>query len=129
MPLLINIIADASKQVSKKSIPAGKAYLVLWCRVFGEAFVKVDNEMIFAAEAGYASERSISTWREHLRVLKDLGFIDYKAGPGGPMYYVLLLNPYHVVKNLRAQEWMSEIAYTSFLQRAMDIGATADLTQ
>jgi hypothetical protein len=127
MPILINMIGDASKQVSPKSIPAGRTYLVLWCRVFGEGMVKIDNEMVAASEAGYAGERSISTWREHLRVLKELGFVDYRPGPAGPMQYVLLLNPYKIAKKLRDQGWVSEIQYTGLFQRATEIGASPDL--
>lgn len=127
MPILMNIIGDASKQVSVKSVPAGRAYLVLWCRVFGEGIVKIENEMIAASEAGYTGERSITTWREHIRVLKELGFIDYKPGPAGPMQFILMLNPYSVVKILREKARIQEGQYTALLQRAMEIGASSDL--
>lgn len=127
MPILMNIINDASKQVCSKSVPAGRSYLVLWCRVFGEGIVKVENETVAASEAGYLGERSITTWREHMRVLKDLGFIDYKPGQAGPMQFVLLHNPYYVVKDLRAKKWIPEGQYTALLQRALEIGAASDL--
>lgn len=127
MPILMNIINDASKQVSSKSVPAGRTYLVLWCRVFGEGIVKIENETVAASEAGYVSERGITTWREHLRVLKELGFIDYKQGPAGPMQFILLHNPYFVVKDIRAKKWLQEGQYTALLHRAMEIGAAPDL--
>lgn len=127
MPILMNIIGSVSKQVSAKSVPAGRAYLVLWCRVFGEAIVKIENEMVAASEAGYIGERSITTWREHIRVLKELGFIDYKPGQAGPMQFILLLNPYSVVKALREKGWLQEGQYIAVLQRAMEIGAAPDL--
>lgn len=127
MPILMNMIGDASKQVSAKSVPAGRSYLVLWCRVFGEGIVKIENEMVAASEAGYTGERSISTWREHIRVLKELGFIDYRAGAAGPMQFVLLLNPYQIAKVLRGKKWIQEQQYTALLQRAMEIGAGPDL--
>lgn len=127
MPILMNVIGDASKQVSAKSVPAGRTYLVLWCRVFGEGIVKIENEMVAASEAGYTGERSITTWREHIRVLKELGFIDYKPGPAGPMQFILMLNPYSVVKALRGKAWVQESQYTALLQRAMEIGASPDL--
>lgn len=98
---------------------------MLWCRVFDEAFVKIDNEAIAAAEAGYTGERNVTTWREHLRVLKDLGFIDYKEGPGGSFQYILILNPYHVVKAHKDQ--IQPATYTAICQRALDIGAADDL--
>jgi hypothetical protein len=125
MPLFMDLIADVSKQVTAgKSVPAGKTYLVLWCRVFDEGMVKVDVEATAAMEAGYTGERNVTTWREHLRVLKDLGFIDLRAGPAGPCQYVLLLNPYHAVKELHAKGWIQKVTYAALLQRAQEIGAT-----
>jgi hypothetical protein len=129
MPLFINLINDISKQVTDgRSVPAGKSYLVLWCRVFDEGFLKIDSEASAALEAGYAGERNVTTWREHMAVLKQLGFIDCKEGPAGPFQYILLLNPYQVVKALKAKGWVQESAYTALFQRAVDIGAS-DLTE
>lgn len=129
MPLFIDLIQDVSKHVSGgKSIPAGKAYLVLWCRVFDEGLVKLDQEAAAALEAGYSGERNVTTWREHLRVLRELGFIDFKQGPAGPCQYVLLWNPYRAAKALREKKWLQEATYTALLQRAIEIGAT-DLEQ
>jgi len=128
LPILMNMITDASKQVGSKSVPAGRTYLVLWCRVFGEGLVKIENEMTAASEAGYVGERSVSTWREHLRVLKELGFIDYRPGSAGPMQYILLLNPYTIAKQLREKGWVGANQYTGLFQRAIEIGAGPDLT-
>lgn len=125
MPMLMNLINDASKQVtSGKAVPAGKAYLVLWCRVFDEGFLKIESEATAALEAGYAGERNVSTWREHMRVLKELGFIDYKPGPAGPCQYILLWNPHHVVRALRAKGWVQDLMYFAIYQRAVEVGAT-----
>jgi hypothetical protein len=125
MPLLMNIIQDVSKHVTKgKSIPAGKAYLTLWGRVYDEGVVRIDQEAAAALEAGYSGERNVTTWREHLRVLKDLGFIDFKPGTAGPAQWVLIYNPYVAVKKLRQKKWVQEEAYTALLQRAIEIGAT-----
>lgn len=126
MPLFMELIADASKQVTagSKSVPAGKAFLVLWCRVFDEGLVKIEIEAAAAREAGYIGERNVTTWREHLRVLKELGFIDYKPGLAGPCQFVLLLNPYHTAKKLLKKGWVQEDAYTTLFQRAQEIGAS-----
>jgi len=125
LPLLSNLINDLSKIVTDgKSVPAGRAYLVLWCRVWDEAMVKIDSEAVAAAEAGYVGERNVTTWREHLRVLKDLGFIDYKPGPAGPYQYVLLYNPYQIVEAQKGK--IQSAMYTALYQRALEIGAAAD---
>lgn len=125
LPLLINLINDLSKSVADgKSIPAGRTYLVLWCRVWDESMVKIDSDAIAAAEAGYIGERNVTTWREHLRVLKDLGFIDYKPGPAGPYQYVLLYNPYQVIEAQKGQ--IQPTTYAVIYQRALEIGAGSD---
>ncbi|WP_454710509.1 hypothetical protein [Delftia acidovorans] len=125
MPLFMELIADASKQVTGgKSVPAGRSYLVLWCRVFDEGLVKIEVEAAAAMEAGYIGERNVTTWREHLRVLKELGFIDFAAGLAGPCQFVLLLNPYHAAKALHAKKWVQQGAYTALFQRAQEIRAT-----
>jgi hypothetical protein len=129
MPQIINLINDVTKQVTGgKAIPAGKSYLVLWCRVFDEGFLKIDSEPVAALEAGYSGERNVTTWREHLSALKDLGFIECKEGPAGPFQYVLLFNPYQAVKALHAKGWVQQSAYTALFQRAIEVRAT-DLTE
>lgn len=129
MPLIVNLINDISKQVTGgKAVPAGKSYLVLWCRVRDDAFLKIDSEPAAALEAGYAGERNVTTWREHLNVLKELGFIDCREGVGGPYYYILIYNPYKVIKALHAKGWVQPAAYTALFQRALEIKAT-DLTE
>jgi hypothetical protein len=129
MALIINLIDDISKQATGgKAVPAGRTYLVLWCRVFDEGFVKIDNEAVAALEAGYAGERNVTTWRQHLAVLRDLGFIDCKDGPAGPYQYVLLFNPYQVIKALSAKGLIQQGTYTALFQRAIDVRAT-DLTE
>lgn len=123
--LIVNLIADVSKHVTDgKSVPAGKSYLVLWSRVFDEGLVKIDNEAAAAYEAGYDGQRNTTTWREHLRVLKDLGFIDYKGGLAGPFQYVLLFNPYAVAKDLFEKGWLQQQTYNALYQRALEVGAT-----
>jgi len=129
MALIINLIDDISKQVTNgKAVPAGRTYLVLWCRVFDEGFVKIDNEAVAAREAGYAGERNVTTWRQHLAVLRDLGFIDCKDGPAGPYQYILLYNPYQVIRGLNAKGMIQQSTYTALFQRAIDVRAT-DLTE
>jgi hypothetical protein len=129
MPLIINLINDVSKHVTTgKSIPAGRSYLVLWCRVFDEGFLKIDSEAAAALEAGYSGERNVTTWREHMAVLQKLGFIDCKEGPTGPFHYILIFNPYQAIKALHAKGWVQQAAYTALFQRSIEIGAS-DLTE
>lgn len=116
MPQLMNIIDSLSKNQ-----PAGHAYFILWCRAFDESLVVIGNPMAFAAESGFTSERALSTWRQRMRTLQDLGFIDCKDGSSGPFHYVLLLNPHVVVWKLK--ERIQEGLFRQLLDRAIDIGA------
>ena len=126
MPLFMNLINDMSKSVGTgKSVPAGKAYLALWCRVFDEGMIKIDNEAAAAVEAGYIGERNVTTWREHMRVLQELEFIVYAEGPSSPCQYILIYNPYNIIK--KNKEKIQKASYTAIYQRALEIGAGKDM--
>lgn len=116
MPLIMNIIDALSKNT-----PAGRVYFVMWCRTFDHSLLVIDNPTTLAVEAGYSGQRALSTWKDRMRVLVDLGFIDAKEGPTGPYHYVLLFNPHKVVWNLknRIQEGM----FRQLQTRAIEIGA------
>ncbi|MGX9785916.1 hypothetical protein [Janthinobacterium lividum] len=124
MPLFMNVINDLSKTVSAKSVPAAKTYLTLWCRVFDDCILRIDDEAAAAVEAGYSGERNVTTWREHLKVLKELGFIDYAAG-STPCQWILILNPYIAVQKLKGS--IQAATYTTICQRALEIGAGKDM--
>ncbi|MGL5554891.1 MAG: hypothetical protein ACRDC8_06330, partial [Aeromonas veronii] len=94
MSIMMNIIDDLAKKHTGKSVPAGKTYFGLWCRVWDENMLIIENEVSYALEAGYLGERNVTTWRKHMQTLKELGFIDVKDGAYGPYNYVLLFNPY-----------------------------------
>lgn len=76
----MNLINDLSKSVAGgKSIPAGRAYLVLWCRVWDEAMVKIDSEAVAAAEAGYIGERNVTYTALYQRALEIGAASDFGA--------------------------------------------------
>jgi hypothetical protein len=129
LPMFINIINDLSKTASdkSKSSPAGRTYLVLWSRLFDHAFVTIKDEAAAAFEAGYSGERSVTTWREHLKVLKELGFIDYQAGSSSDYEHILIFNPYQVVMQLKDK--IQKKSFNALYQRALEIGADSELAQ
>ena len=116
LPLIMNII-DAQT----KNKPAGMAYFVMWCRTFDHSMLVIDNPGTLAFEAGFTGERALSTWKDRMRSLVDLGFIDAKEGPAGPFHYVLLFNPHKVVWDLRGR--IQESTFRQLQTRAIDIGA------
>jgi hypothetical protein len=120
MPLILQIMDGLSK-----GKPISLTYLELWCRAYDECFVTLTKQEELAFHAGCTGQRALNTWRNKLKSLQDLGFIDIKAGPNGPMSYVLLWNPYHVIKKLHQKKHpgLTQAAYTALVARAIDIGA------
>lgn len=59
-----------------------------------------------------------------MKILKELGFIDYKEGASGPMNYVLIYNPYHVTKSHHEKGNLADPAFTALKTRAIEIKAT-----
>ena len=116
MPLVMNIIDALTKNK-----PAGSTYFVMWCRTFDHSLLVIDNPMTLAVEAGFSGERALSTWKDRMRSLVDLGFIDAKEGAAGPFHYVLLLNPHKVVWQLKGR--IQEGTFRQLQTRAIEIGA------
>ena len=119
MPLLLRIIDS----LCDKGKPASSAYLDLWCRTFDDSFIIVNKEREMAVSSGFTGERAVRTWSTRINSLKDLGFIDIKEGPNGSISYVLLYNPYLVVRAHRDKEGVSDLLYNSLRQRMIDVGA------
>lgn len=119
MPLLLRIIDS----LCDKGKPASSAYLDLWCRTFDDSFVFVNKDREMAVSSGFTGERAVRTWSTRIYSLKDLGFIDIKEGPNGPISYVLLYNLYLVVRAHRDKEGVSDLLYNSLRQRMIDVGA------
>jgi len=129
LSLFTSVIKHAVKEKTKKSSAAGNTYLVLWLHIYGQGVAKIDNETDAAFEAGYGGERGKSTFRSHMLVLKDLGFIDFGAGPRGEMQYVLMLNPYMVLKKLLKEKLVEKKYYAAILERLHTSGSGKELKE
>ena len=131
--LMINIVNNITKRMYGKSVPAGKTYLVLWMHHFSEGLVKIHSEADAAYEAGYDGQRNITTFRTHMKILQEIGFIDFRKGPKGPMQYVLMRSPYKVLKKLHAEkdkhgmQLVSNEEYAAVIERVNDIGSRDEL--
>jgi len=119
MPLILQIMDSLSN-----GKPVSSTYLSLWCRVFDESMVTITNPMEVAFEVGFRSQRAVNTWAGRMKILVELGFIDAKESSNGPYNYVLIWNPYHVIKKLYEAGKIEEKDYIALSQRALDIGAT-----
>lgn len=135
LSIVMNIINDITKRKYSKAMPAGRTYLVLWLHHFGEGLVKIASEAEAAYEAGYGGQRNVATFRSHMKILQEIGFVDYRKGPKGPMHYVLMRSPYGVVKKLHSEvdelgeKWVSDEHFAALVERVNDIGSRDELVE
>lgn len=110
-----------------KGKPAGHTLLCLWIRSPDHPLVTIENPAVFAAEAGFQGERAVHTWRQRMKSLTELGFIQPRKGSYGDYHYVLLLNPNAAVEWMRSQGKVQDALYHRFHERVVDIGAYSDI--
>lgn len=104
--------------------PASSTYFALWCRVFDECMVTIKSQQELAYESGFTGQRAEATWLARMKLLKELGFIDAKPGSSGDYHFVLIWNPYAVIKKHFENGKIQERRYYALLGRAQEVGAT-----
>lgn len=119
MPLILRI-ADL---LAPKGKPVSSTYFELWCRTYDDSFVIVSNPREMAYFSGFSGERAVSTWSSRIRILCELGFIRVEGSGVTPINYILLINPYLVIKAQHAEKNVSDPVYNSLQQRLIEIGA------
>lgn len=119
MPLIMNIMDG----LSEKGFPVGQTYLEMWCRLYDELFLTLNRPEEMAFYAGFTGQRAVRTWKDRVKRLADLGFIDLKSGPLGDMSYAVFFNPYHVIKRAYIRGEVAEDKYRALVIRANEIGA------
>jgi hypothetical protein len=119
LPLMMNIMDG----LSDKGFPVGQTYLEMWCRLYDELFLTLNRPEEMAFYAGFTGQRSVRTWKDRVKRLSDLGFIDLKSGPLGDMSYAIFFNPYHVIKRAYLNSLVAEDKYRALVIRANEIGA------
>ena len=58
-----------------------------------------------------------------MRILRELDFIDVQEGPNGPLSYVLIWNPYLVIKQHEAAKRLDRKTFNALRERMIEIGA------
>lgn len=120
MPYFSKIMDEMSK-----GKPLSSTYLALWCRMWDESgFIKIDNPSLVAEESGFSGQRALSTWRGRLRILEKMGFIRSKPFMSEEFGYILIHNPYHIVKKLHTDgKYKNEGVFNALREQAERIGA------
>jgi hypothetical protein len=119
MPLLLRIM-----DLQTKGKPVSATYLDLWCRTFNDGFVIANKPREMAFFSGFAGERAERTWASRMRLLEQLTYIDIKPGPSGPISYVLILNPYLVVKRHHDNGLVNASSWNALVEKMIEIRAT-----
>lgn len=104
--------------------PLANTYMTLWCYSSDEMTITIQKPRQMALEAGFSGQRAENTWRERMKKIEELGFIRSIEGATGVFHYVLLLNPYEVVKKLNENEKydVPSVLYHTLIDRVEEIG-------
>lgn len=119
MPLMMNVM----DQLSGKGQPVGQTYLELWCRLREEGFLTLNKPKEMAFHAGFSGQRAVRTWRDRVKRLIDLGFVNAKPGPEGELSYLIFFNPYHVIKRAYLDGKVPEDKWQALMMRALETKA------
>jgi len=106
-----------------KGTPVSKVYLSLWCRVFDEGMLEIKSYEDLASEAGFSGQRAVTTWKQRMALLVELGFVRAETGARGEYDYLLLLNPYPIIKTLYETNKIQKQKFITLYSRAQEIGA------
>lgn len=118
MPVIMRIMDSLTK-----GQPVSATYFELWCRTYNNGFVNASRPREMAFFSGFDGERAQRTWASRIASLRDLGFIDVKEGPSGPISYILIENPYRPLKALHEKGMISEQFWNALMARMIEIGA------
>ena len=120
MPMILKIMDEMTK-----GAPVSSTYLTLWCSTWDNSFVVLNKHGDMANAAGFGGQRGEHTWATRMKKLKELNFIDIKAGKSGPMSNAIIWNPHLVLRWHHDQKTpgLTEASYNSLIEWALDIGA------
>ena len=123
LPRAFPIILRIMDVLADKGKPVSPTYLDLWCRTYDDSFVVASKPQEMAFYAGFTGQRAQHTWTGRVRQLAELGFIRLANGATGPAHYVLLLNPFRVIKEHIEAGRVSAAFENTLTDRMIEIGA------
>lgn len=124
VPRCMPLILDMLNQLSNGN-PLFTTYLALWCRSHDEMLVEIKDEKVLAFESGFKGERAVATWKSKMKALMELGFIDARGGRSGDYSYVIIFNPFQIVKKhyKSGSGPINQKSYIALMERAQEVGA------
>lgn len=120
MPIILQIMDDLSN-----GKPLSSTYLGLWCATWDNSMINIAKPNEMAHAAGFTGQRAAYTWQGRINLLRELRFIDVKAGKSGSISHILLWNPHYVIRWHHGVKTpgLVEGNFNALLERALDIGA------
>lgn len=120
MPLILQIMDDLSN-----GRPLASTYLGLWCETWDNSMASLAKQQELALAAGFGGQRAVYTWMGRVNVLRELQFIDIKAGKSGPLSNALIWNPHLIIRmhHDKKTPGLTEAKYNALLERASELGA------
>ncbi len=106
-----------------KGKPVSSTYFDLWCRTYDDSFIVANKAREMAFFSGFTGERAERTWASRMHILEELDFIGIAEGPNGRISYVLIYNPYQVVKKHFQAGSINAASFNALKQRMIEIGA------
>ena len=123
LPRAFPIILRIMDVLADKGKPVSPTYLDLWCRTYDDSFVVASKPQEMAFYAGFTGQRAQHTWMARVRQLAELGFIRLANGATGPTHYILMLNPFRVIKQHIDAGRVSPAFENTLTERMIEIGA------
>ena len=125
IPRLLALIMILIDELSEKGEgDARMAYLELWSRARDNHIISITDEDDMAFTSNCTNQkRAVRTWKVHIKVLKQLGFILVESDGKREIGHILLLNPLAVAARLHGEGKTSARWWSTFRRRAVEIGA------
>src|SRR5688572_8113319 len=119
LPLVLSLLA--SKKISGKLDPS-RVYVGLLARHFDTGLVEISAESDCAFEAGYTSARGVRTWRERMKILEKMGFIQCRAQGANQFRYLLLSPVVDVIEKLDSKRLLPPGWKDAYYARGLESG-------
>ena len=75
-----------------------------------------------AFHSGFTGQRAVRTWKGRLKLLAEMGFLKLAEGPSGDCSYALIMNPYHIIRDLHAAgRGVRQDKYNALVARSVEI--------
>ena len=123
VPRALPIVLRIMDMIAEKGKPISSTFFELWCRTFNDSFVIASKPREMAYFSGFSGARAEYTWRARIRKLEELKFIQTAEGSSGPGHYILILNPFHVIKHHIEAGNVPKAAENTLRERMIEVRA------